>query len=377
MHGTLVEKETAMTCPHLHKSLSVGSLHLANRIVMPPLVIFRAGDDGAVTPTNREHYAESLGAGYVVVEATTVAPDGRLAQKQLGIFEDRHVEGLAELARIIHAGGAKAGIQIHHAGSRTSTKNTFGLPLQAPSAVISPEGEMPRALDEQGIQRVIACFMAAARRAREAGFDTVEVHGAHGYLLSQFLSPLTNTRTDAWGGSLENRARLLRTILDGIRRQEGDRLAVSCRLGLADEAEGGLTMAEGIQVARWLEEDGIAFLHVSHGIGGPPKVAPAGSPWSDRMHLGIAAKKAVRVPVIGVGEIVDPQMAETLLAEGLVDLVAVGRAILADPGWAQKSLAGRAGEIVPCRHCTRCHWFGFSERCPARAQRKRELAAVR
>jgi 2,4-dienoyl-CoA reductase-like NADH-dependent reductase (Old Yellow Enzyme family) len=377
MHGTLVEKKTTMTCPHLHAPLCVGTLPLANRIVMPPLVIFEAAHDGAVTHLNREHYRESVGAGYVVVEATTIAEEGRLAQKQLGIFEDRHIDGLAGIADIIHAGGGRAGIQIHHAGSRTTTTNTFGLPLLAPSAVVSPDGETPQVLDEEGIQRIISCFLAAARRAKRAGFDAVEVHAAHGYLISQFLSPLTNKRTDAWGGSLENRARLLRTVLAGIREQEGGGLLAYCRLGLADADEGGLTVAEGVRVARWLQEDGIPLLHVSHGIGGPPKIAPEGSRWSDRMHLGIAAKKAVSVPVIGVGEIVDPDMAEALVSEGLVDLVAVGRGILADPGWARKALEGRADEIVPCRRCRRCQYFEKSERCPARVQRERGLASVR
>ena len=367
MHGNLVEKETGMNCPHLHTPFTIGPLQLANRLVMPPMVIFKATEDGEVTPLNREHYAESGGAGYVVVEATAVSPEGRLAQKQLGIFEDRHVDGLADLARIIRKGGGRPGIQIHHAGARTTTKNTFGLSLVAPSAVLTPEGEMPLKLDEEGIRRIVGCFAAAARRARQAGFEALEVHAAHGYLLSQFLSPLANKRTDMWGGSLENRARFLRAVLTAVRKETGSGLVAYCRLAGAEAAEGGLTAAEGLQVARWLKEDGVPLLHLSHGVGGLPNLAPEGSRWSDRMHLAIAVKKEVGIPVIGVGNILDPAMAEALIAEDLVDLVAVGRSILADPGWARKALAGRAEEIVPCRRCPRCHWFEDSERCPARA----------
>jgi NADPH2 dehydrogenase len=369
MHGNLVEKETGMSYPHLHTSFSIGPLTLANRLVMPPLVIFKAAEDGTVTAANRDHYAESAGPGYMVVEATVVSPEGRLAKNQIGIFEDRHVEGLSELARIIREGGAKPGIQLHHAGARTTTKNTFGLPLVGPSAIATPEGDMPLALDEEGIRRIIGCFAAAARRARTAGFAAVEVHGAHGYLASQFLSPLANRRTDRWGGSLENRARFLREVVAAIRK-EADGLLVYCRLAGADK-EGGLTPAEGVQVARWMKEDGVPIVHMSHGVGGLPKIAPEGSRWSDRMHLAIAVKKEVGMPVIGVGDIIDPVLAEALIAEGLVDLVAVGRGILADPGWARKALAGKAEEIVPCRHCPRCHWFTDSARCPAR------LAAAR
>jgi NADPH2 dehydrogenase len=359
-----------MSYPHLHTSFTVGPITLANRLVMPPLVIFKAAEDGEVTAENREHYAESGGAGYMVVEATVVSPEGRLGQKQIGIFEDRHIEGLSELARIIREGGAMPGIQLHHAGARTTTKNTFGLPLVGPSAIATAEGEMPRELDEEGIQRIIGCFAAAARRAVTAGFEAVEVHGAHGYLASQFLSPLANTRADRWGGSLENRARFLREVLAAVRKEAGSGLLVYCRLAGADKA-GGLTPAEGVQVARWLKGDGVPLVHMSHGVGGLPKIAPEGSRWSDRMHLAITVKKEVGLPVIGVGDIRDPALAEALIAENLVDLVAVGRGILADPGWARKALAGQAGEIIPCRHCPRCHWFVDSQRCPAR------LAAAR
>jgi NADPH2 dehydrogenase len=366
MHGPLVEEKTMMY-PHVSEPFLVAGLRLPNRIVLPPLVTWQAGLDGVVTQENLAHYRASMGPGLVVVEATAVAPEGRLGQRQIGIFEDHHVEGLAAVAGIIHEAGAVASIQIHHAGSATNTVNTFGLPLLSPSGVSSQGGEVSQALEEEGIERIIRCFLAAARRAREAGFDAVEVHAAHGYLASQFLSPFTNRRTDAWGGTLEGRARFLREILRRIRAQEGGRLLAYCRLGAVDGTTPGLSLVEGIQVARWLEEDGIPLLHVSTGIGDVKGIAPEGSRWSDRLLVGAAVKKAVGIPVIGVGGVGQPDQAEEVLAEGLVDLVAVGRAMLADPAWARKTLAGRADTINPCRNCKRCQHFGHAERCPARA----------
>ena len=296
-----------------------------------------------------------------------VSPEGRLAREQLGIFEDRHVEGLARLAAAIHEQGAVASIQIHHAGRNTNLENTFGASLLAPSAVPAKD-VMPEALTEEGIDRLLDCFGAAGRRAAAAGFDAVEMHGAHGYLVSQFLSPLANKRQDRWGGSLENRARFLLEAVSRIRAVAGPHLAVSCRLGAGEGEPGGLTVEEGIQVARWLEAAGVPFLHVSTGIGSAPKLATDGSPWSDRLLLGAAVKRTVSIPVIGVGGIVTPDQAERALAEGLVDLVAVGRGILADPRWAAKTVAGREDTIYRCHQCKVCHHFRHAERCPARKE---------
>jgi NADPH2 dehydrogenase len=356
-----------MNRPHLHAPLRLGSIEVPNRIVMPPMVVWKAAEDGTATPAVLDYYRRSAGPGMMIVEATVVSPEGRLAREQLGIFEDRHVEGLARIARIIHDTGAAASIQLHHAGRNTNLENTFGLPLVAPSAIPTKD-VAPEALTEGGIERILACFAAAARRAADAGFDAVEIHGAHGYLVSQFLSPLANWRDDRWGGSLENRARFVREAARRMREAAGGRLLVSCRLGAGEGDPGGLTVDEGIQAARWLEVDGMPFLHVSTGIGSEPKVAPEGSPWSDRLLLGAAVKKAVHVPVIGVGGIVDPEQAERALTEGLVDAVAVGRAMLADPEWSVKALAGRDADIIRCRQCRVCHHFRHAERCPARRE---------
>lgn len=351
----------------LHAPLRLGAIEVPNRIVMPPMVVWQAAGDGTVTAPILEHYRRSAGPGMVIVEATVVSPEGRLAREQIGAFEDRHVEGLARIARIIHDSGAVASIQLHHAGRSTNLENTFGLPLVAPSAVPATD-VVPEALDDAGIERILSCFASAARRAADAGFDAAEIHGAHGYLGSQFLSPLANQRGDRWGGSLENRARFVREAARRMREAVRGRLLVSCRLGAADGEPGGLTVEEGVLVARWLEADGMPFIHVSAGIGRPPCLAPEGSPWSDRLLLGAAVRKAIRIPVIGVGDIIEPDQAERALADGLVDLIAIGRAMLADPAWAAKALAGRDADIIRCRQCRICHHFRHAERCPARLE---------
>lgn len=361
--------------PCLSAPLSVEGRTFPNRVVMPPLVKFHATPEGLVTDAVLAHYADCAGPGLVVVEATAVSPEGRLAQLQLGIFEDRHVEGLSALAQVIHRGGGLAAIQIHHAGRQTTRENTFGGPLLAPSAVPSPAvsvaqvpGEIPEELSEEGIERILDCFAAAARRALAAGFDAVEIHGAHGYLGSQFLSPEANRRQDRWGGSLENRSRFLREALRRTREAVDGRLLVYCRLGVIDADPSGLSLEDGVAAARLLEADGIPLLHVSNGIGLPSCVAPAGSPWSDRFHLAMAVKRAVSIPVIGVGNIITPAQAERAVSEGLVDMVAVGRGILADPAWASKALSGREAEIVTCRQCRLCMHYRHADRCPARRQ---------
>jgi NADPH2 dehydrogenase len=349
--------------PELFSPIRIGTLELRNRLVMPPMVLRKGAMDGSVTPEVVDHYAALEDLGLIVVEATVVSPEGRLAKEQLGIFEDRHVEGLSKVVKVIHGKGAAASIQIHHAGRNTSDENTFGLPVLGPSA-FSSKRVTARELTEPDIERIISAFVSAAKRARIAGFDAVELHGAHGYLVSQFLSPLSNHRADRWGGSLPNRARFLRQIVSRILASESG-LFLYCRLGVADGEQGGLRLSEGIEVAHMLKEDGLPLLHVSSGFGSPPPVAPKGSPYSNRIHLAMEVKKSVGIPVIGVGDVLDPDLAQDLLKSGAVDLVAIGRPLLVDPQWARKAREGRAEEIVRCRNCTACHRFMHPERCPA------------
>ncbi|MCK4514422.1 MAG: hypothetical protein KAU31_04145 [Spirochaetaceae bacterium] len=350
---------------------SVAGLTLPNRIVMPPLVIWKAGQEGYVTPDHRQHYGNSIGPGLMIVEATAVSPEGRLAGSQLGIWSDEHVSELAKLARLIHSSGAMAGIQIHHAGSKATLKHTYGEAPLVPSLTdASPQGA--REMTGDDIARILDAFAAGTERAIRAGFDYIEVHGAHGYLMSQFLSPRTNRRQDRWGGSLANRMRFTLEAYRITREVARDRAAVGVRLGLADGKPGGIGPDDGLAVARELTALGCPILHISHAGSRPVGVVPDGSPFSATMHLAGLVKASVPVTVIGVGGILTPAQAEAALTAGHADLVAVGRGILADPEWAEKVVTGRTEEIELCVDCQPlCFHFREPEKCPAR----RRLAA--
>lgn len=340
---------------------------------MPPMVIWQAAKDALVTNAHEEHYRRSIGAGLVIVEATVVSPEGRLAATQIGAFDDGHIPGLARLAEIIHAddspGGRRvAGIQIHHAGARTNSERNYGLAILAPS--VSPDiPGMPlgaEELTEADIERIITDFADAARRVTEAGFDLVEIHGAHGYLGSQFLSPRTNRRRDGWGGSIENRSRFLIEAVSAVRAAVSPATAVTVRLGVA-ESEGGLTPEDGVRAAQLLEQAGVDALNISHGGSQPLHLIPSGGRWSATIELARRVKNAVGIPVIGVGDIRLPQEAEDALTEEVADLVAVARGILADPRWAQKAIGGQEGNISVCANCKpRCWHFTEPAKCPAR-----------
>ncbi len=352
--------------PTLLSSLDLpGGRTLQNRIVMPPMVIWRADKSGRVRDEHVRHYAESApGTGLAIVEATAVLPEGRLAATVLGLFDDTQVAGMADLVHALKNASTLPAIQLHHAGAKTDPEQTYGLAPVAPSRL--PERDDLEILDEEGIERIIASFGEAARRAVEAGFALIEVHGAHGYLGAQFLSPRTNRREDAWGGSLENRLRFLREVIRRVRTVVDGRALVSCRLGVAEGGDGGLTVEEGVQAAKQLEKEGLDLIHVSH-AGSRPEPLEKASRFDSLLQLAKPVKEAVAIPVIGVGGIADPADAEAALASGYGDLIAVGRGILADPGWARKISEGKAEQIVQCVKCQpRCYHQTDPRLCPTR-----------
>ncbi len=348
-----------MTYPKLSEALQVGNLLIPNRIVMPPLVIFAAGEDALVTDRHVEHYRRSAGPGLMIVEATVVLLEGRLHNRQLGIYDDAQAEGLARLVEVIHAGGAAAGIQIHHAGEKS-----VGVVAADEQSDAATGGGWD--LQNADLECVKLAFADACRRTVQAGFDMVELHAAHGYLFSQLLSPRRNKRTDRHGGSLENRRRLLLETHRAAQGAVGKQILVTCRFGVADGGSGGLSLEEGQETARELVDQGARLLDVSSGMSAPRKVQPEGSPFSPIMHLAQAVKQTVSVPVIGVSGIRHPDQAEQALEDGMADLIAVGRGMLADPAWARKAIAGRAEDIAPCRECRPCFHFTEPEKCPAR-----------
>jgi len=355
----------------LLKPFSLGTETLQNRIVMPPLVIWKAGKDGRVTDDHLEHFRRSAGAGLTIVEATAVSPEGRLAATELGLFSDGQIPGMQQLAETISTGGSVAGIQLNHAGGKTNTERTYGeTPL-----VVSRTGktsESKRELTERDIYRILDDFAAAAGRAVTAGFRLLELHGAHGYLGAQFLSPATNHRTDGWGGSFEKRLRFLMELVRRVRAEIGDNALLSMRLGVTDGREDGLSVTEGTRAAEILSRAGLDLLHVSHAGGEPAPIDPD-SPYSSLLQLARPVRERVGIPVIGIGGIKTPDEANSALENDMCDLIAVGRGILADPGWARKSVEQRPEAIYVCRDCLpRCYHYTDPTQCPAR----NELAAA-
>jgi amino acid adenylation domain-containing protein len=347
----------------LSEPAMIGRMQLKNRMIMAPMECGFGSTEGAVTQQMLDYYEERArgGVGLVVTEATCVdAPVGRLAARQNLIHDDRYIAGLTQLAAAIQRHQAKAALQLFHAGRRASAQITGQQPV-APSSVGNHWGEKPRELSSAEITQIVTRFADGAARARQAGFDAVEIHAAHGYLISQFLSPLYNQRQDQYGGSIENRARLLIEIITAIKERVGRDFPVWCRLsameyvvdGSIAPAEGGITLAETQHVAQLAEQVGADAIHVSASNIGQVRMHPMAWPAGVMVPLAEAIKQAVSIPVIAVGRIA-PDLAEQALQAGQADFIAFGRALIADPNLPLKLTSGRAQEITPCIYCWTC-----------------------
>ncbi len=320
----------------LFSPLETPGLNLKNRVVMPPMANYLCAEDGGVTEPLLEHYRARAGRdiALLIVEHSYVLPSGRAHKKQLGLHDDRLVPGLKRLVEEVHAGGARIGIQITHAGSNTGAEVLGEQPL-APSAVPHPvrEGaEIPRELSADEMATIREAFAGAAKRAVLAGFDMVEIHGAHGYLLNQFFSPLTNKRSDQYGGGLENRMRFPLEVVAAVRRAVGSDFCLFYRFGADDRLPGGVTPEEAQKAVPFLTEAGINVLDLSGGLCGPRKT---GRGFFN--YLAEALKPVARIPVLVTGGLEDPLLADSVIRNGTADLVGIGRALLADPDWAVKA----------------------------------------
>lgn len=344
---------------HLMAPGKIKDLTIANRMVMPPMETSLASYDGEVTPELLAYYEARArsGPGIIVVEIACVdAPRGKAALNQLRIDHPRYLPGLSRLAEVIKSGGSRAFIQLHHAGRQTSLIATEGQAPLAPSAIpCRLMRVMPEEASLEDIHQVQLKFVTSAVLASMAGFDGVELHAAHGYLLSQFLSPYTNKREDDYGGSTERRARIVCEILQMI-KQQCPSLAVGVRLNLEDFVAGGLELEEGLKIAELLEDAGADYLSVSCGIyeSGERSIETVSFPEGWRLYLGKAAKERVKIPVIAGGVIRHPDAAEKALADGMADFIWVGRNQIADPEWAAKVRKGRPKDIRPCLSCNTC-----------------------
>ena len=339
----------------------IGPVEIKNRIVMPPMTTRTADDEGFVTEDCIAYYLARVqgGTGLITLEMASPEKVGRHRRREIGIYDDRFIPGLKRLTDAIHRGGAKASIQLGHAGGHTRIDICGETPI-APSAIPHPVYEstfetiVPQEMTKARIEETIAAHVAAAQRARTAGFNCVEIHAAHGYLISQFHAPFENRRDDEYGGSLENRARFGLDVLRAVKSAVSD-IAVVYRLSVEDFFPGGLPYSEGRQIAIWAAAAGADALHVTAGHYRSRPSAQVVLPpmsFSDATFLDYAAdvKKRVSVPVIAVGRLGDPTIAERAVSQGKADFVALGRTLIAEPQWVEKV---RRGE--PIRRCLSCN----------------------
>jgi len=330
-----------MDMTNLLTPISFSGLTLRNRIVMPPMWSGQATPEGHVTDKIIEYHRvrAAAGCGLIIVEHAFVHPRGRNSSTQIGVYADDMIAGLSRLAAAIKGEGAIAALQISHAGSRVAPGALGAVRPVAPAAVrhpYDPAGEIPEALTTSQIEEVAASFGMAAGRACAAGFDAVEIHAAHGFLLSEFLSPLTNQRTDEFGGSVENRSRMHLAVLAAVRQHGGPRFPVFVRLGAHDETPGGLELEDACLAAIRLAEKGADLIDISGGLQGSRGL---GKDAGYFVPYAAAIKARVTIPVIVTGGIREPLHADRIVREGHADLVGIGRAMLDDPDWARKAIA--------------------------------------
>jgi 2,4-dienoyl-CoA reductase-like NADH-dependent reductase (Old Yellow Enzyme family) len=335
--------------PALFRPITIRDLTIRNRVWVPPLCQYSVTErDGVPHDWHLVHLGSMAagGAGLVVAEATAVSPEGRISDHDTGLWNDEQAEAWSRITRFIRSQGAASGIQLAHAGRKASVwpepvrrpgsqpLDEGGWPTVSASAVAFDGLREPIALDEAGVLAVIEDFRQAARRAVEAGFDVVEIHAAHGYLVHQFLSPLSNRREDRWGGSLENRARLLLELVRTVRAEIGERMPLFVRFSATDWTEGGWDEAQTATVARWAEDAGADFFDVSTGglVHAPIPVGPG-----YQAHLAEYVGDRAEVRVSAVGRITMPEQAERLVEAGEVDAVMFGKAMMRDPHFALRA----------------------------------------
>jgi 2,4-dienoyl-CoA reductase-like NADH-dependent reductase (Old Yellow Enzyme family) len=343
----------------LFSPLDLGGLALPNRIAVAPMCQYSA-DDGSATDWHLQHWMTlaMTGAGMVTVEMTDVERRGRISHGCLGLYSDHNEQAARRTllaARAVAAPGTRFGVQLAHAGRKASCRRPWegGGPLRAdedpwptvsaPDVPVDENYPAPHALEPSEMDGLVARFVAAAERARRVGFDFIELHSAHGYLLHQFLSPLSNRRTDAWGGPLENRLRFPLEVIRAVRAAVPD-LMVGARLSVTDWVEGGLTVEDGVGIARAYRDAGLGYICCSSGGISPQQRVPTGPGY--QVHLAEAVRAATGIATRAVGLIDDPRQADAIVRDGRADLVALARAFLADPRWVWRAAATLGHEVA-------------------------------
>lgn len=326
---------------YLLEPLKLNKLVLKNRLIFPPMATYKSQQNGMVSEQLLDYYDRRSRGGYIsliIIEHSFISKQGKANERQLSAADDNVIEGLKKLAVIIHKNGSKTIMQINHAGS-AAHKDIIGCTPVGPSAVSNPcKGDIPRELTHSEIENIVESFKLAALRVKKAGFDGVEIHSAHGYILNQFLSPLTNKRTDEYGGDILGRIKIHLEIIKAVRQVVGEDFPIFLRLGASDYMEGGTTIEDSKIAAGEFERAGVDVLDISGGFCRYtlPGITEPGyfSPLSE------AVKSVVSIPVILTGGITRPDDAERLLSERKADLIGVGRAIYRDSKWAENAIEG-------------------------------------
>ena len=344
--------------PHLFDPLTLRGITLRNRIAVSPMCEY-SSTDGFPTDWHLVHLGSRAvgGAGLVLTEAAAVAPEGRISPQDLGIYHDEHVEPLRRITRFIDEQGAVAGIQLAHAGRKASTarpwegkdavavENGGWRPVVGPSALAFDDGyALPESLSVEGIQKVVQDFAHAAKRSADAGFRVAELHAAHGYLLHEFLSPLSNTRTDQYGGSFENRTRILRETVEAVRGTWPEQFPLFVRLSATDWTEGGWDIAQSVELTRMLKPLGVDLIDTSTGGNVPHAKIPVGPGY--QVQFAEQIKRDTGVLTGAVGMITDPHQADGIIREGQADLVLLARELLRDPYWPRRAAKELGAEIA-------------------------------
>lgn len=353
----------------LFSTFDIGHLHLRNRIVMAPLGNNLSNEDGTVSDRALAYYAERAkgGAGLIITESSPTSKFSRHRAKCICAYDDSFLPGLKRLVEVVHSYGTAIALQLIHAGRMVDSELT-GTPPVAPSPVPRwPDAPVPKALEIEEIYEIIGDFGSEARRAKEAGFDAVEIHGAHGYLIHDFLSPRINKRKDAYGGTSEKRLRFAIEVVRRVREEVGPSYPIIFRLSAKEYVEGGYDLNESLDWCKELEREGVNVIHITGGtnetlLAGVHAVSPMMFPLAYHAASAEAVKRVVKIPVIAVGRINHPSVAEQILRKGQADLVSVGRAFLADPHWPAKAARGEEDRIRQCVACNQCVWTLYQQK---------------
>ncbi|WP_251548793.1 NADH:flavin oxidoreductase/NADH oxidase [Neobacillus muris] len=330
--------------PSLLEPFEYKGLSLKNRIVMPPMCQYSVqAKDGKPNDWHFTHYTSRAagGAGLIIMEMTDVEPDGRITDYDLGLWSDEHIPAFKRIIEVCQSYGAKVGIQIAHAGRKAEDADQ---PVSSSAIRFSEQYKQPRELTTDEVKAMVGKFEAAFERAIKAGVDTIEIHGAHGYLIHQFQSPLTNKRSDVYG---EDKARFGVEIIQAARRVMPESMPLMMRISATEYTEGGYGIDYAIDLAKRYHEAGVDIIHVSSGGEGTSGPASAGPAY--QLDLAQAIKAALNIPVIAVGRMEDPKLADEAVREGKADLVAVGRGMLRSPYWASEASIALGGKPLTPR----------------------------